>query len=121
MSKAWAVEGCTWKIEPSSVTASSVTVTTPPDLYTFVEDKGVYRGNLTLSVVGVAQSGYTVPTPVIVTVTATGNSTLASGLPVVLQGDFGNGAGTGISGGSSLPITFKISVDDAGQTYVYDE
>lgn len=121
MSKPWAVEGCTWKITPSSVSASSITVVTPPDLYVFAENKGVYRGTLTLALVGVTQGGYTVPAPVLVTVTATGANTLASALPVALQGDFGNGSGTGVSGGSSVPITFTIEVDDAGQTSVYDE
>ena len=121
MSKLWAVDGCTWKITPSTVTATGITVITPPDAYILVDGNGVYRGNLSLSVAGVAQSGYTVPNPVVVTVTATGDNTLASGLPVALQGDFGNGSGTGVSGGSTLPITFKIEVDDPGQDAVYDE
>lgn len=122
MSKEIAVAGCTYKITPSTVTGVVAPVTAP-STSCFIDNKGIYRGAVQVSVSGVTQGAYVVPTPVIVTLTSSDSETMTDGMATLLKGDAGNGSGVGVEpiDGNTQTITFTVTIDDPGQAVVLDD
>lgn len=119
MGKELAVQGCTVKVTTAGMSCEAIAVTTPPSQEVLADGKGVYFGDIDVSLTAIT-SGSLVCASGTITITATGEDHTSHSKKAVLKGDKGTktltftDSSTGAQ--SQLPVT--IEVTDPGQNKV---
>lgn len=81
-----AVDGCTVEITDPSIKALEIEIITQPSKNSFIDDKGIYCGTLTVVLNSLTYNGYSLETLTLTINGSSKNSTI-DGQSVVLEGD----------------------------------
>lgn len=114
-----AIQGCQVSIT-SGQTASAINITTQPSSDVFVNNKGVYFGDINVSLTAVTSGSYVCASATITISGTAGNILNSNGDKAVVKGDSGSKSLTFTNPSTSEQITatVRIEVTNAGQTDV---
>lgn len=113
-----AVMGCTLTCDPDGF----ATISTPPSTSSFAENKGIYSGPLSITVVGSSTGGANKNATGVGSLQPTAQFVQVDGKMVVLENDFVVITATGTtSSGSPTSGPVKVTISSAGQTFVQAE
>lgn len=113
-----AVKGCKIRITDVSITASAITIITEPSEKVLVDNKGVYKGTISVQLTNMSKGSYSLPSGVIV-INGTADAVLCEGESSVQKGDKGSAVFT-FKDSDNEPsiVTVEIEIYDSGQTSV---